>query len=56
MERNVKEVVIELSFTREVGLRDLGRQLYLSLTSYGRVLLTVDGNGTSAVFQVVGPK
>lgn len=58
MERNVKEVVIELSFKREVGLRDLGGQLYLSLylTSYGRVFLTVDGNGTSAVFQVVGPK
>lgn len=54
----MKEVVIELSFKREVGLRDLGRQLYLSLylTSYGRVFLTVDGNGTSAVFQVVGPK
>lgn len=33
MERNVKEVVIELSFKREVGLRDLGRQLYLSLVS-----------------------
>lgn len=31
MERNVKEVVIELSFKREVGLRDLGRQLFLSL-------------------------
>lgn len=54
----MKEVVIELSFKREVGLRDLGRQLYLSLylTSYGRVFLAVDGNGTSAVFQVVGPK
>lgn len=54
MERNVKKVVIELSFKREVGLRDLGRQLYL--TSYGRVFLTVNGNETSAVFQVIGPK
>lgn len=26
MERNVKEVVIELSFKRGVGFRDLGRQ------------------------------